>query len=478
MGTFVGGNDQLEKVENASLSGLSWLDAFVVNYEKKGVPKNAGVDSEEGFPMKRMHMLMEHLGSPQNGLRCVHVAGTKGKGSTAAFIESILLESGYSVGLYTSPHIMSICERIRVNGENIGASELDALIDSSREQIQRCQDSIINTGDSGLSHFEVMTGLAFRHFRDANVDVAVIEAGLGGARDATNVVDILDAAVITPVGFEHADALGGTIESIALAKSGIMKEGRTSIIGRQENREAEAVVLHQASLKKSPSFRTESIVDYHVQSQTVDGSSLMQHVLFQIPASIASDCFGNGEEDLEIDMALRMVGDHQAANAANAICTAIGLKMNSGYDKISLFRTRGIERTMVPGRFQILEQSEIQGQPLVTVVDGATQKNKDHEGFCREIQKAKPSVVVFTDCLIAGDGTRSAGPGVLAGAWQVAKMTNRIPGWRCRELIQASMKSAIAKARHELSGEANLDNGHPGVILVCGSLHATAAVMH
>lgn len=405
-----------------------------------------------------------------------------------------------------SPHIMSICERIRVNGENIVASELDALIDSSRQQIQRCQDSIITTDDGGLSHFEVMTGLAFRHFRDSNVDVAVIEAGLGGARDATNVVDILDAAVITPVGFEHADALGGTIESIALAKSGIMKEGRTSIIGRQENREAEAVVLHQASLKKSPSFRTESIVDYHVQSQTVDGSSLIQNVLFQIPASIASDCFGNGEEDLEIDMALRMVGEHQAANAANAICTAIGLKMNSGYDKISLDSvTRGIERTMVPGRFQILEQSEIQGQPLVTVVDGAHTKesarcladtvrqifpdsqialvismasDKDHEGFCREIQKAKPSVVVFTDCPIAGDGTRSAGPGVLAGAWQVAKMTNRIPGWRCRELIQASMKSAIAKARHELSGEANLDNRHPGVILVCGSLHATAAVMH
>lgn len=401
---------------------------------------------------------------------------------------------------------MSICERIRVNGTNIGGSELDELIDTSREQIQRCQDTIINTGGAGLSHFEIMTGLAFRHFRDSDVDIAVIEAGLGGARDATNVVDILDAAVITPVGFEHADALGGTIESIALAKSGIMKEGKASIIGRQENREAEAVVLHQASLKKSPSFRTEGIVDYHLQSQAVDGKSLIQNVLFQIPASIASDCFGNDGGDLEIDMVLRMAGEHQAANAANAICTAIALKMNSGYDKISLNSiTQGIEKTVVPGRFQIIEQSEIQGQPLVTIVDGAhtsesarcladtvrqiypesqialvisMASDKDHEGFCHEIQKAKPSVVVFTDCQIAGDSTRSAGPGVVAGAWQVAKMTNRIPGWRCRELIQASMKSAIAKARHELSAQANFDNSHPGVILVCGSLHATAAVMH
>ena len=406
-----------------------------------------------------------------------------------------------------SPHIRSICERIRVDGLDISEKGFDQVIDESKDSVESCQGKLEKEGDA-LSHFEILTGIAFRHFKNSNVDVAIVEAGLGGARDATNVIEDLDLAVITPIGYEHADALGGSIESIAKAKSGIMKEGKITVIGRQTDSQAEAVLLHEASLVRSPCFRSEALIQYHVENLetgTDDVPTISQNVLFQIPTEVAHSVFDyKGRDHLELDVNLQLVGEHQASNAATALTASMALRKESGYDRISIETIkRGLESTSIPGRFHIVESTFVQGKPVLTIADGAhtpdsakclsrtlrsifpdshvavvlsMASDKDHEGFCVEIQKTKPCAVVFTDALIAGGRSRSAGPGVLVGAWQSAKMKNRIPGWRCRELIQASVKSAIVKAKHELSGELSNAKG-PRIVLVCGSLHAAGAAL-
>lgn len=450
-----------------------------------------------------MHKLLEALDSPQKRIRCIHVAGTKGKGSTVAYLESILKESGYRVGSYTSPHLQSICERIRIDGVDIEENDFEHLLVESKPKVESCQAELSKTHES-LSHFEVLTGMAFTYFDRINVDVAIIEAGLGGSRDATNVIEKLDLAVVTPIGMEHVDALGGSLESIARAKAGIMKSNVATVIAKQPHQEAEAVLLHESSLRQSKTYRTEAIVQYHLELD----EDRRQRVMFMIPKEIQKSCFEYGDcssDDLEFEVDLPLLGDHQASNAATALASAIALKTEANYENISLESIiNGFNNTPdIKGRFQVIKHMEVDGRPLLVVVDGAHTKDsaaclantvrrvfpsskialvlsmasdKDHESFCYEIQKSEPFVVVFTDSSIAGGSIRSAGPGVLAGAWQVAKMKNNIPGWRCREIIQASITSAIAKARHELSGE-DCSAEQPGIILVTGSLHAAGAAM-
>lgn len=159
-------------------------------------------------------------------LQSVHVAGTKGKGSTAAYLSNILRAEGYSVGCYTSPHMMSIRERISLgqSGNSVSTKTLNKLFHMIKPKL----DEAIQLENGSLTHFEVLTATAFTLMAEEKVDIAVIEAGLGGARDATNILcsSELAASVITTIGEEHLAALGGSLESIAVAKSGIIKYGR------------------------------------------------------------------------------------------------------------------------------------------------------------------------------------------------------------------------------------------------------------
>lgn len=203
---------------------MEYMDSLK-NYEKVGVPKGAGTDSDDGFDLGRMRRLMERLGNPHSQFKAVHIAGTKGKGSTAAFLSNILRAEGYSVGCYSSPHIQTIRERISLGrfGEPVSAKALNCLF----LQIKKILDQAMEHENGHISHFEIFTAMAFTLFARENVDIAVIEAGLGGARDATNIISSsgLAASVITTIGKEHLAALGGSLESIAMAKSGIIKHG-------------------------------------------------------------------------------------------------------------------------------------------------------------------------------------------------------------------------------------------------------------
>jgi dihydrofolate synthase/folylpolyglutamate synthase len=191
-----------------------------------------------------MTALMVRLDTPQTRYRTLHIAGTNGKGSTAAMAAAVLQAAGYRVGLYTSPHLMEFRERIRVNGEMITESQVAQLT----EQLQTlCEPDLSPT------FFEYTTAMAFQHFADSGVDVAVLEVGLGGRFDATNVVTPM-ACAVTTISLDHQEYLGTTLSSIAFEKAGIIKPGVPVVLGRLED-DAWRTIEQVARERQAPVFR-------------------------------------------------------------------------------------------------------------------------------------------------------------------------------------------------------------------------------
>jgi len=162
----------------------------------------------------------DHLGNPQNNFKTIHVAGTNGKGSTSHMLASILQETGYKVGLYTSPHLIDFRERIKINGKEIPENDVVTFIDSNKEYLER----------NNMSFFEMSVGMAFNYFSNEKVDIAVIEVGLGGRLDSTNIINPV-LSVITNIGLDHTSILGNTLEEIAAEKAGIIKPNTPVVIG-------------------------------------------------------------------------------------------------------------------------------------------------------------------------------------------------------------------------------------------------------
>jgi dihydrofolate synthase/folylpolyglutamate synthase len=196
----------------------------------------------------RMRMLAEELGHPENSLPSIHIAGTNGKGSVAAMLESILRSSGWRVGLYTSPHLLQVGERVQVNRVPLSTAEIVELlrdIDPAADRVAR------QSGEEDRpSFFEYMTAMAFLHFRQSKCDIAVIETGLGGEFDATNIVSP-EVSVITSIGLDHCEWLGNTLAAIAQAKAGIIKRGAPLVLGKLPA-EADAVIRARAAQVGAP----------------------------------------------------------------------------------------------------------------------------------------------------------------------------------------------------------------------------------
>ncbi|KAM4076177.1 hypothetical protein ACJW30_12G043400 [Castanea mollissima] len=263
-----------------------------------------------------MRRLMERLGNPQAQFKAVHIAGTKGKGSTAAFLSNILRAEGYSVGCYSSPHIQTIRERISLGrfGEPVSAKTLNCLF----LQIKKILDQAIEHENGRISHFEIFTTMAFTLFARENVDIAVIEAGLGGARDATNIISSsgLAASVITTIGEEHLAALGGSLESIAMAKSGINKHGCPLVLGGPFLPHIECILRDKALSMSSPVVSA----SYAGNQSTIKGISRMNGRPYH-----SCDLVIQIERDFKLflellDVKLCMLGSHQLQNAATATC--------------------------------------------------------------------------------------------------------------------------------------------------------------
>lgn len=186
--------------------------------------------------------LCKLLGNPQDGLKCIHIAGTNGKGSVAHMVASVLQEQGYKTGLYTSPHLKDFRERIRVNGEMIDQDVVTEFVNEHKDAWQPISPSF----------FEITVALAFDHFRKEEVDIAVIETGLGGRLDSTNVV-APEVSVITNIALDHMQFLGNTIEEIAAEKGGIIKESVPLVLGPMAA-EARAVLQEMATLRHATTF--------------------------------------------------------------------------------------------------------------------------------------------------------------------------------------------------------------------------------
>ena len=227
------------------------LNRFI-NHEQKGVPSKAGTDEDANdvFDMKRMRVFLKLLGDPHKGktYKTIHVGGTKGKGTQIALLSSCLTKAGYTIGTYKSPHVHTFAERIRVNGR-YNDKELSELFEQiwkkrtdleTNDDVQKEEDDALKQ----LTHFEVLTALALKYFEQKNVDIALVEVGLGGVRDATNVFDenSLECAILTHIGEEHLEALGGSIESIVRAKTGICKPSRPTFIGHQNDRKVDQLI--------------------------------------------------------------------------------------------------------------------------------------------------------------------------------------------------------------------------------------------
>jgi len=335
---------------------IKYLDSFI-DYEK--IPQ---YPYRQSLKLERIKEFLEVLNNPQDDLRCIHIAGTKGKGSTSAFIAYILREAGCRVGLYTSPHLSDFRERIRVleprtrklkpKTEFEGMIQERELIDLV-EQLRPCIEEYNAQSCFGsLSFFEVYTALAFKYFNQKNVDFAVLETGLGGRLDATNTVNSLIAA-ITPISYEHIRQLGNTLTEIAKEKAGIIKS---------------------SSQLASPSIvisapQEEEVIEVIKQSCKKHNANLYEigrDVIVEGVPSRNGQCFNiNGAFGRLAGLKIRLLGRHQVINAALAVTAVLAVRrfhrVRLALDAIK----KGLYNTVWPGRFEIISKN-----PLV-VIDGA-----------------------------------------------------------------------------------------------------------
>jgi dihydrofolate synthase/folylpolyglutamate synthase len=299
--------------------------------------------NRDTFSLDRMRLLLKKLKNPQEKLRTVHIAGTKGKGSTATMLAEMVRACGYKVGLYTSPHVCDIRERIVVDGEKIGQAALARLICRAEPHIEKM-------ASDKPTFFEIFTALAFCHFVDEVVDVAVVEAGLGGRLDSTNV---LKPAVcgLTSISLDHMQQLGHTVGQIAAEKAGIFK-GKTPAVSVPQSAEAKRVLRKIAKdVGAELLFTGEDIeFSYRVESSRQDGCHT--RICLTTPRSRF--------EHLPVPL----MGEHQALNCGLALALLDQLK-NQGLAIDDSRAIQGLAGVYLPGRMEIISQD-----PRI-LVDGA-----------------------------------------------------------------------------------------------------------
>ena len=285
--------------------------------------------------LDRIRLLLDYLGNPQNTFRSIHIAGTNGKTSTSRMIDSLLQSFGIRTGRYTSPHLEDIRERISLNGEVITPEFFVYTYDDIKPYI----DLVDAQSEHPLSYFEVLTAMAYAAFADAPIDVAVIECGMGGAWDATNVIDS-DVAVMMPIGLDHQEYLGETIGEIAQTKSGIFRSGKPSVLAHQ-SREAAEVLIREGAIIESIPLR-----------EGLDFALLHRDVA--VGGQLLSIQGIGGTYD---EIFLPLHGRHQASNATLAL-TAVEAFLGGGADRLDVDVVRdGFANVSSPGRLEVVHRN-------------------------------------------------------------------------------------------------------------------------
>ncbi|SCY02010.1 bifunctional folylpolyglutamate synthase/dihydrofolate synthase [Alkaliphilus peptidifermentans] len=293
--------------------------------------------------LEMLSSILTKLNNPHKNLKYIHVAGTNGKGSTSSFIHSILIAGGYQVGLFTSPHLHCYTDRLRINGLNILQDEFALNFSMIKEII----DPMIEEGMPHPAMFDLMTLLAFVYYNNQNVDYVVLEVGLGGLYDATNVIEDSLISVITPIAIDHIDVLGNNLEVIASHKAGIIKPKGLVVYHWQEPL-VEAVIKKVAEEKSALTYRVEK-----------EGILLIEE-------SLKGQVFKYENRFSALpDIKIQMLGLHQIYNAAIAIETALVLRHNNLIDITDDDICRGVLLNSWAGRLELVYES-----PLV-LIDGA-----------------------------------------------------------------------------------------------------------
>ncbi len=398
--------------------------------------------------------LLDALGNPHESLAVVHVAGTNGKGSVCAMLESVCRVAGLVTGLYTSPHLVRFNERFRVGGRAIPDDMLVPLL----ARVEEACDRVTTETGNEPTFFEAATAIAFCHFRDAETDVAMIETGLGGRLDATNVVTPL-LSIITRIATDHTRHLGESLEAIASEKCGIIKSGRPVVCGRQVA-EAKSAIVAASEVMDNPCIYAEDTVSVSVKAESWEGQK----------------CTLESAECSYGTVNLPLLGRHQMENVATATCAAeqlaaVGLPLSA-----PAVLKQGLECVSWPGRCQLLKQDP------VVLLDGAHNPSAMQQlgqvlkslagksqiglvcGFCDD-----KDVSGCLDCL----------PQSIAKAWTVPVRSERsMDAQALCSIIEAHGVSCSATSLSESLEQAErwaIEND--GVVVITGSLFLAGEVL-
>lgn len=429
---------------------VAYLESLI-DYERTP----AGAAAARLWNLDRMRAMLRAVGDPHLGLRCLHIAGTKGKGSTAAIAASILTAAGHHTGLYTSPHLVSFRERIRTNGEMIPEADVVRLVGEVRPVIESQADA--PTGPP--SFFEAYTLMGLLHFARQGVEIAVIETGLGGRLDATNVVHPL-ACGITRIGQDHMLELGETVTQIASEKAGIIKPGIPVVSAPQLLEVTE--VLEAACLERGAQLLMVGAHGPRVIASQVEEA---ERQLFTI----------EGLDRVYRELACPLLGEHQAENAA----LAIGLVELASRQDIEVGEEavrKGVASVRWPGRFQILSR-----RPTI-VLDGAHDA-LGARALARTVQAIFPGRRVL---LVLGVGRDKDADAIVRELCPLADRLIATASSSPRALDASELqRAAFPRSKHTSAHtpvslairEALSDAKQDDVVLITGSLYVVGEAM-
>ena len=423
-----------------------YLMPLLSRYQKKLEDKSSFAAYANGFQavprlgLDRIGMLMELLGNPQDKLRCIHVAGTNGKGSVCAFTESILTSAGYKVGKYTSPDLVRVNERITLCGKEISDQELKSLFD----RIEKCTRKVEKKLGEKVSQFEIWTAAAFIYFSEQECDYVVLETGLGGEFDATNVISRNTMAVLTQIDLDHTQLLGDTTAKIAETKSKIIKSdcesGVTVVTG--QSREVIDVIAAQAK-----ACGTRLVVSGDAESEGFDR-------IYEIFTYCGMKHLHSG-----------LGGICQISNACTAIEVALALNIDEKYIR------EGLACAKNPARFEII------GENPTVIYDGAHNPN-GMNALAASMKRYFPDTertVIFA-CMRDKDfmpSLRMLDDGKTSFIFTTVQ--NNVRAMSASELCEAAKKGGIAgEYRDDLKAALAEAEKRSSLILVCGSLYLYA----
>lgn len=403
--------------------------------------------------LESVRKLAERLGNPQHQFPAIHIAGTNGKGSTAAMTEAILRAANLKVGLFTSPHLVSIAERCQISGQKISEAEFARLATAVRETAE----TLVAEGslEAPPTFFEQITMIAYLHFAESNIDLAVLEVGLGGRLDATNICRPAVTA-ITPIGFDHQQYLGNTLAEIAGEKAGILKPNVPVVVAPQPDEAMQKIAARAAELD-APLI---SVADesFAAAPESEFGQYRLRYDGF--------------------DTLLGLRGRHQAENAVTAILIAEQLRQQ-GWNIEKAAIEEGLSTVVWPGRLQLMKVKDL---PAPVLVDGAhnpagaetlktflEEFSRDHSitlifGAMSDKAVAEMAAILFpvaqTVILTKASDRRAATP------QEIAEVTKEIqPKIRLRE----SLAEALSEAAMLTPAD--------GLIVVCGSLYLAGELL-